>query len=87
MKIDDQLRKRMQKLRDKKSDLILKIGLSKIEKEQLKEDIEDINNELEQLLHSFQQTREEEIGIQKEIQQKYGDVVVNIDTGEVIEDE
>lgn len=87
MKIDDQLRKKMQKLRDKKSDLVLKIGLSKIEKEQLKEDIEDINNELEQLLHSFQQTREEEIGIQKEIQQKYGDVVVNIDTGEVIEDE
>ena len=68
---------KLQELNDRRGDLIERFGILEI-------NIQDLELQKEQLIEELSQIKRAEVEIGALLQEKYGDVNINLSTGEVI---
>ncbi len=68
---------KLQELNDKRGDLVERFGILEI-------NIQDLELQKEQLIEELSQIKNAEVEIGALLQEKYGDVNINLSTGEII---
>jgi stress response protein YsnF len=68
---------KLQELNNKRGDLVERFGILEI-------NIQDLELQKEQLIKELSQTKNAEIEIGALLQEKYGDVNINLSTGEIV---
>jgi stress response protein YsnF len=68
---------KLQELNDKRGDLVERFGILEI-------NIQDLELQKEQLIEELSQIKRAEVEIGALLQEKYGDVNINLSTGEII---
>jgi hypothetical protein len=68
---------KLQELNDKRGDLVERFGILEI-------NIQDLELQKEQLIEELSQIKKAEVEIGALLQEKYGDVNINLSTGEII---
>ncbi len=68
---------KLQELNDKRGDLVERFGILEI-------NIQDLELQKEQLIEELSQIKNAEVEIGALLQEKYGDVNINLSTGEIV---
>jgi len=87
MKLDKSELNSLQNLKSSQEELIYKLGWITLQVQSLQEEIVDLKTKKEEIVKDIEEVEEKESDLRKDLMKKYGDVSIDIKTGEVTENE
>jgi chromosome segregation ATPase len=87
MKLDKSELNSLQNLKSSQEELIYKLGWITLQVNSLQEEIVDLKAKKEEIVQDIEEVEEKENDLRKSLMKKYGDVSIDIKTGEVTENE
>jgi chromosome segregation ATPase len=87
MKLDKSELNSLQDLKSSQEELIYKLGWITLQVNSLQEEIVDLKAKKEEIVQDIEEVEEKENDLRKSLMKKYGDVSIDIKTGEVTENE